>query len=73
MDPNRVIDKLGGTAAVATLCKVSQPAVSYWRRVGIPGYRIDFLRLARPAEFAELEAEIEAEKLAMSSSEECVH
>ena len=66
MDPNRVIDKLGGTAAVANLCEVSQPAVSYWRREGIPGYRMAFLRLARPALFAELEAEIEAEKVAMA-------
>jgi hypothetical protein len=51
----RVIDKLDGTAAVACLCKTSMAAVSQWKTNGIPEYRLDFLRLARPAVFAELD------------------
>jgi hypothetical protein len=43
-----VIDGLGGTVVVATLCDVDPGAVSQWRWNGIPKYRIDFLRLARP-------------------------
>lgn len=43
-----VIDGLGGTVTVASLCDVTPSAVSHWRKKGIPKYRVDFLRLARP-------------------------
>jgi hypothetical protein len=46
-----LIDELGGTIAVARLCRVSSPAVSKWRREGIPLARLLYLRVARPREF----------------------
>jgi hypothetical protein len=53
----RAIDLLGGTSATAKLCKISDAAVSQWKENGIPDYRIDFLRLARPSVFDELDRE----------------
>lgn len=50
-DANRAIDALGGTAAVAELCNVNMQAVSQWRRNGIPGARLQYLRLLRPDVF----------------------
>jgi len=47
-----VIDALGGTAAVARLCRISQPSVSEWRKAGIPEARRMYLELARPDVFA---------------------
>ena len=41
---NRVIDGLGGNAAVSELCEVSSQAVSQWRTEGIPKPRLMFLR-----------------------------
>jgi hypothetical protein len=58
LTPDKVIDALGGTSVVAGLCDVSDPAVSQWRRNGIPRSQLKFLRLAKPAVFAELQAEI---------------
>jgi hypothetical protein len=54
---NIVIDRLGGTTAVARLCDCKPPSVHQWRHDGIPKYRLAFLRLARPEVFAALEAE----------------
>ena len=52
MDVNNIIDKLGGTAAVARLCQVEAPSVSEWRRRNeIPKARLMFLMLARPDVF----------------------
>ncbi|KRG47370.1 Rha family transcriptional regulator [Stenotrophomonas panacihumi] len=52
MDANQIIDALGGTFAVARLCKVKPPSVSEWRRNNeIPNARLQFLRLARPDAF----------------------
>lgn len=51
MDPNQIIDKLGGTAAVARLCEIEPASVSEWRREGIPKARLMFLRLAHPEVF----------------------
>lgn len=51
MDANKIIDALGGTAAVARLCQVRPPSVSEWRRNGIPAARLQFLQLARPDVF----------------------
>lgn len=46
-----VIDRLGGTTAVAKLCECKPPSVHQWRNDGIPKYRLQFLRLARPEVF----------------------
>jgi hypothetical protein len=51
---NTVIDRLGGTTAVAKLCECKPPSVHQWRTDGIPKYRLQFLRLARPDVFADL-------------------
>jgi len=48
MDANHVIDRLGGTFAVARLCRIKPPSVSGWRKYGIPPAREQFLRLLRP-------------------------
>lgn len=41
LNPDRVIDLLGGTKAVAKICEVSPGAVSQWRGSGIPrGHRV---------------------------------
>ena len=44
----RVIEALGGTAAVARLCCVTTQAVSGWRRKGIPPARLMYLKVIRP-------------------------
>lgn len=49
---SELIDKLGGTAETARLCKVTRGAVSQWRNLGIPEARLMFLQLARPDLFA---------------------
>lgn len=43
-----LIDRAGGTAAVAKLCKIRQPSVSKWRKQGISRARRDLLALLRP-------------------------
>lgn len=53
---NTVIDRLGGTTAVARLCECKPPSVHQWRIDGIPKYRLQFLRLARPEAFEGLES-----------------
>ena len=55
MNASQIIDALGGTAKVATLCEVSMAAVSQWREDGIPKPRLMFLRLARPEIFPKVE------------------
>lgn len=52
---NTIIDRLGGTTAVAKLCECKPPSVHQWRADGIPKYRIQFLRLARPDVFEGVE------------------
>lgn len=59
IDPNVVIDRLGGTTAVAKLCDCRPPSVHQWRTDGIPKYRLQFLRLARPDVFTDLEPKSE--------------
>jgi hypothetical protein len=51
VDVNKIIDDLGGTNAVAELCKVSPQAVSQWRDDGIPPARLMFLKVVRPDVF----------------------
>lgn len=55
-DPE-IIDRLGGTSAVARLCRVRPPSVSEWRRRGIPDARRQLLQLLHPEAFAALPAE----------------
>lgn len=54
-EASTIIDRLGGTTAVAKLCDVKPPSVHQWRADGIPKYRIQFLRLARPDVFEDIE------------------
>lgn len=51
MDPNLIIDRLGGTHAVARLFGIKPPSVSGWRHDGIPAARMQYLALARPDVF----------------------
>lgn len=51
MDKNEIIERLGGTQAVASLCQVTKGAVSQWRKDGIPAAREMYLRLLRPDVF----------------------
>ncbi len=54
-----LIDRLGGTFAVAKLCEVAPPSVSEWKANNrIPPARLMFLRLARPEVF-ELQEELD--------------
>jgi hypothetical protein len=55
MNPNEIIDALGGTFRVAELCEVRPPSVSDWRKYGIPRARMMFLRIARPEIFKALD------------------
>lgn len=52
IDADEIIDAAGGTFKVATLCEVSPPAVSAWRKNGIPKARLMYLRLAAPEAFS---------------------
>jgi hypothetical protein len=49
----KIIDALGGTYAVAAMCKVRPPSVSEWKLKGIPSARRQFLELLRPDVFGE--------------------
>lgn len=53
IDPNVVIDRLGGTGAVARICEIEAASVSGWRtsKNGIPKPWVKFLRLAYPEAF----------------------
>lgn len=55
MNPNEIIDALGGTFRVAELCEVRPPSVSGWRKNGIPRARMMFLRIAMPNIFKDLD------------------
>lgn len=57
MSDSEIIDALGGTFAVARLCRVKPPSVSGWKRDGIPDARRQFLELLRPDVFAEQRGE----------------
>lgn len=45
---SEIIDRLGGTGAVAILFEIEDAAVSQWRRNGIPKPRMQFITVARP-------------------------
>jgi len=57
---SEIIDRLGGTAAVARMCRVRSPSVSEWRHTGIPPARRQFLELLRPDVFDPAPAKSEA-------------
>lgn len=59
IDPNVVIDRLGGTTQVAKICDIQPPSVHEWRSRGIPKARLQYLRLAYPEAFEPLEAQSE--------------
>ena len=59
MNPNLIIDALGGTGEVARICIVSASAVSQWRSNGIPNAWLRYFRMAYPEVFADLD-ELEA-------------
>ncbi len=48
MKDENLIDRLGGTSKVAEMCEVTTGAVSQWRKNGIPGYRLQYFKAARP-------------------------
>jgi hypothetical protein len=49
----KLIDDLGGNAAVAVIFSISSQAVSKWRKDGIPPARMMYLRLAYPHLFSD--------------------
>lgn len=54
LDPNTIIDALGGTGSVAELCEVTPGGVSQWRTDGIPRARLLYLKAKRPKVFKRL-------------------
>lgn len=53
--PSEIIDRIGGTAATAALCKRTPGAVSQWRnKAQLPDAIEMYLREARPEVFAEV-------------------
>lgn len=42
---SEIVDRFGGTRKMARTCGVSDPAVSEWRRTGIPKLRRQYLKL----------------------------
>ena len=55
MNPNLIIDALGGTGEVSRICSVTTSAVSQWRNNGIPSAWLRYFRLAYPEVFADLD------------------
>ncbi len=54
-ESSQIIDRLGGTSAVATMCEINPASVSEWRRKDIPKARLMYLRVIRPEAFPETE------------------
>lgn len=48
IDPNIIIDALGGTSKTAEMFEIAPASVSDWRKNGIPKPRLMYLKLARP-------------------------
>ena len=53
MDTNNLIEKLGGTVALARALNVRPQAVSQWKKKGIPDARMQTIRLLHPEFFDE--------------------
>ncbi|MDY7537661.1 Cro/CI family transcriptional regulator [Undibacterium sp. RTI2.1] len=49
---SKIIDKLGGTSAVAKIFDISPPSVSDWKKTGIPKARRMYLELKYPDLFS---------------------
>lgn len=49
--PAEIIDRLGGTSAVARLCDIRSPSVSEWKHAGIPKGWMKYFRAIRPEIF----------------------
>ena len=70
LNPNTIIDALGGTNIVARLCNVKPPSVSEWRKSAIPedkliilGFRIEQTGIAtrqelRPSDWQDIWPEL---------------
>lgn len=43
MNTNEIIDCLGGTFAVAKMCRVTPSSVSQWRNNGLPGDKLLYI------------------------------
>lgn len=52
LDPNIVIDRLGGVCAAARFFEIEPPSICDWRENGVPKARGMYLKLARPDVFA---------------------
>lgn len=63
---SQIIDRLGGTGAVATLFEIEDAAVSQWRRNGIPKPRMQFIAVARPDVLVGLAAQDSSGEAAVS-------
>ena len=50
---SELIDAMGGTTAVAIMCRIKPPSVSDWRKHGIPSARRQYLELRRPDIFGQ--------------------
>ncbi len=48
---SKIIDHLGGTAAVARIFDIAQPSVTKWRTEGIPKARLMYLEVVHPELF----------------------
>ena len=57
-----IIDRFGGTSALARLLEIEPPSVSEWRKRGIPKARRQTLRLLRPELFQEPAPAVPAEE-----------
>ena len=53
MDAKQIIEKLGGTFAVANICEVTPGAVSQWKKRGIPNGHLKFLQTKYSKVFSE--------------------
>ncbi len=53
MTDQQIIQAFGGQAALARLLDIKSPAISYWKRKGIPKLRVIQLRSLRPDLFNE--------------------
>ena len=56
MTDREIIKALGGVASVAKLCGISQPAVTWWNKNGIPKLRMIQLKHLKPEFFNEIQA-----------------
>jgi hypothetical protein len=53
MTDTEIIAAFGGAASLARELKIKPPAISYWKRKGIPALRLIQLKALRPEVFIE--------------------